>query len=162
MVASSWVGPVFSWLIVQAIRKLSSSMPSASVWGLGLMWSKVVCVKRIGLVMRRRTLLLTTMDGVALRLIPLSGVKGVGPSSARWILGLMSILPLSLGLVVSYMGLGFQFMVVLSVARILLLGRKVSSCPRSLFPFFLTLHWPSGADDLGHFGFFIFRGRDPF
>ena len=31
------------------------------------------------------------------------------------------------------------------------------------FTFFLsTVHWPTGSDDLGHFGSLVFRAFDPF
>ena len=78
---------------------------------------------------------LTMMVGLGRRLIPLSGTKGVGKSIARWILGLMLILHHFLGHLVSCMGFGFRFMVVVSLVRILLPGLTVLACCASLFPF---------------------------
>ena len=90
-------------------------------------------------------------DGqVVWRLIPFSGIKEVGRNVVRRIFGLILISHLSLGLLVSCMGLGLRMMVVVSLVRTLLRPESVSLLCKFV-SFLGTLHWPSGAEDLGHF-----------
>ena len=71
---------------------------------------------------------------------------------ASLLLGSMLILPLSLVLLVSWVGHGFNFM------GSSISGADIAAWPYSVgilckFTAFLgTLHWPMGSDDMGHFG----------
>ena len=47
---------------------------------------------------------------------------------------------------------GFRLMLVTLLVQILLLGLTVFSILVRFTSFLSTLHWPSGAVDLGHFG----------
>ena len=92
------------------------------------------------------------MVRVVLFLIPLFGIMVVGQKLVSLLLGLMWILHLFLALLVSQVVLRFRFMVVTFLVLILLPGRTVLVFWLSLLLFLGTLHWPTGSDDLGHFG----------
>ena len=96
------------------------------------------------------------MIGVGRRLILLSGIKGVGKSSARWILGLKLILHLFLSHLVSCAG----------AWCVCVIGADIAAWPYSvsllckLISFFWTLRWPPDAG-IWVIWHFISGGDDP-
>ena len=140
-----------TWVVVISLK--CSLMPGVDYSKFGVI-GILFCLICIGLWLLLLGFLLNVTGGAVLLLV---GISVVSLKLASLLSGSMLILPLSLVLLVSWVGHGFNFMAVEFLVLTLLPGLTVLAFFVNLLPFIGTLHWPVGSEDLCHFGVSFFE-----